>query len=131
MFNKIFLIITLLLFGFALMTVNIADAAVGEGSPAQQFEQGGLFENNFLVFLNWLFPFMIATATILAVIMIIFAGFRWMVGAVSPPQVEEAKTMIWAALIGLTIALFSYLVLNTINPNLVNPAQRFEQQQTQ
>lgn len=128
MFNKIF-IITLFISIFVFTAVNTAYGAEGVVEQFEQFEtQPG---SAFLNFLNWLFPFMIATATILAVIMIIFAGFRWMMGAVSPPQVEEAKNMIWAALIGLTIALFSYLVLNTINPNLVSPAQRFEQQQTQ
>jgi hypothetical protein len=46
------------------------------------------------------------------------AGFRWLASAGSANQVKEAQSMIWAALSGLSLALFSYLILNTINPNL-------------
>jgi len=58
-------------------------------------------------------------AGILAVGMIVYAGFLWMT---SPAigKIEEAKNRIWSAIIGVILLLASYLILNTINPDLVN-----------
>lgn len=88
-------------------------------SPAEQ----GLFSTRGdapLRFLSeWLYPGLIAASALLAVVMITIAGFQWMAGAVSPPQVDAAKKRIWAAAIGLTLALGSWLILYTINPDLI------------
>lgn len=122
MFNKFLIIffITSLALPLFLWASN---ANVGPGQaqtpPTEAAERFKGFQGNFLAFLAWLFPFMLAVATILAVLMLIFAGFRWMAGAISPPEVEEAKKMIWAAVGGLALALVSWLILNTINPDLV------------
>ena len=101
-----------------MLAIHFADAAQG---IVKQFEGFGKEPGQaFINFLVWLFPLMLASAMVLAVLMIIFAGFQWMAGAVSPPQVEEAKKKIWAAVIGLTLALTSFLILKTINPDLVS-----------
>ncbi|MCH7882804.1 hypothetical protein IIA95_00055 [Patescibacteria group bacterium] len=116
MFNKIFIIV--LLVSSFMLAIHFADAAQG---IVKQFEGFGKEPGQaFINFLVWLFPLMLASAMVLAVLMIIFAGFQWMAGAVSPPQVEEAKKKIWAAVIGLTLALTSFLILKTINPDLVS-----------
>ncbi len=84
--------------------------------PAWTTAKGG-----FITFLQWLFPVMIAAAAVVATLSIIFAGFQWMAGAISPPQVEAAKNRISAAVLGLAVALGSWLILNTINPVFTNP----------
>ncbi len=56
---------------------------------------------------------------VLAVLMIIVGGIEYM-STVSIGEKEGAKSRITNALFGLLLALASYLVLNTINPNLVN-----------
>ena len=63
---------------------------------------------------------MIAAATLTSVLVIIFAGFQWMTGAISPPQVEDAKKRIRSAVFGLILALLSFLILKTINPDLIS-----------
>ncbi len=58
-------------------------------------------------------------AGILAVGVIVYAGFLWMTSP-AIAKVEEAKGKISAAIAGVILLLASYLILNTINPDLVN-----------
>lgn len=60
----------------------------------------------------------IAVAAVLAVIVMVIAGIEYVGGAASPSARSDAKERIWGALIGLLIALGSFLVLNSINPDL-------------
>ncbi len=119
----ILIIIAILIASTALTAFAAADNTINAGNPSgcksdvcKQFET---FKGDLLGFLRWLFPIGIATAGALSVIMLIFAGFQWMAGAISPPQIEAAKSRITAALSGLFLALISWLVLYTINPDLV------------
>ena len=91
-----------------------------EAAPIPEVFQPGGAGAEIVTFLPWLFKFLLAAATVSAVLVITFAGFQWMVGAVSPPQIADAKSRIQAALIGLAIAFLSFLILQTINPALVN-----------
>ena len=63
----------------------------------------------------------ITVAVGLSILMITFGGFR-MATTDSVTNKEEGKEMINAAVIGLLIALFSYVILYTVNPELVNPS---------
>ncbi|MBI5786960.1 MAG: hypothetical protein HY446_00190 [Candidatus Niyogibacteria bacterium] len=110
----------------SVIAVNIlalapAFAAVADiGAPVvETFRAFGQTRQGFIAFLGWLFPLMLAVATIVAVVSLIWAGFEWMAGAVSPPQIESAQKRIWAAVTGLALALGSWLILNTINPDFV------------
>jgi hypothetical protein len=55
---------------------------------------------------------------ILAAIMIVYGGFRYMLSA-SLPEVETGKKIIQDSFIGLVVLLTSFLILKTINPQLV------------
>jgi len=110
-----------------IIAVNIlasapAFAAVADiGAPVvETFRAFGQTRQGFITFLSWLFPLMLAVATIAAVVSLIWAGFEWMAGAISPPQIESAQKRIWAAVSGLALALGSWLILNTINPDLLS-----------
>lgn len=61
----------------------------------------------------------IGTVGILAAIMIMYGGFRWLTSR-GGQAVSEAKDIIFSALIGLTLAFLSYAILYLINPNLLN-----------
>jgi|GEM_PF-3138866 len=50
----------------------------------------------------------------IAIIVIIYAGARWILAAGNMPQIKEAKNYIVNAFIGLTIALFGYLILSLL-----------------
>jgi len=50
---------------------------------------------------------------------LIYGGFRYLTSAGSPTAMADAKDQIFSALLGLIILLCSYLILTTINPELV------------
>lgn len=67
---------------------------------------------------NWL----VRIAGVLALLMIIWGGVQYtFFSTASPGKVEDAKYKIRQAIIGLLIVLASWLILNIINPELVNP----------
>ena len=60
----------------------------------------------------------IGTVGILASIMIMYGGFKWLTSR-GGQAVSEAKDIIFSALIGLTLAFLSYTILYLVNPNLL------------
>ncbi len=75
--------------------------------------------NNFGAFLNGMMKILISLGAVLAVLLIVIGGFQYITSA-SEGGKGSAKERIENALIGLAILLGSYLILNTINPDLVN-----------
>lgn len=70
-------------------------------------------------YIGVLYKYFVGIAAILAAIMILIGGFIWLTSAGNPSRVTQAKEFIVGALTGLFLTLFSYLILYTINPNLV------------
>ena len=63
----------------------------------------------------------IGLTTALSVLMIVYAGvFGYVGGATSPAARSTANTQIQGALLGLILAISSYLILNEINPDLLS-----------
>lgn len=60
----------------------------------------------------------LVVAAVLAVIMFVWGGIEYTISSV-PGIKTEGLNRIWAALGGLLIALTAWLILNTINPNLL------------
>jgi ABC-type dipeptide/oligopeptide/nickel transport system permease subunit len=59
-------------------------------------------------------------AAILTVIMLIIGGIQYMTAGGDPGKVGNAKDRIKNAVFGLLLVLASYLIVYTINPDLVN-----------
>jgi len=73
--------------------------------------------NNIGEYLNTMFRLAIGLCAALAVVMIIFSGVQYM-GSESIFGKTEAKSKVFSAVLGLLIALGSWVLLNTINPDL-------------
>ncbi|MEK7151901.1 MAG: hypothetical protein AAB773_00540 [Patescibacteria group bacterium] len=71
-------------------------------------------------YFNNIYRLMVGITGVLAVIMIVVGGLEYIASAANPSAKASAKNRIWAAIGGLLLALSSYLILQTINPNLVN-----------
>lgn len=71
-------------------------------------------------FIQYMYRYAIIIAGILGVVMVIRAGFSWITSGGSSDSISKAKQQIANAVIGITLAVLSYAVLNTINPYLVN-----------
>jgi type IV secretory pathway VirB2 component (pilin) len=70
-------------------------------------------------YFNTFFQVVIGLAAVLAVVMIIIEGIKYM-GSDSVFAKSEGKSGLVSALLGLVIALGAYALLNTISPRLVN-----------
>ncbi len=55
-----------------------------------------------------------------ACVMLLYAGFKYFSSAGNPSRAADARDQIQHALLGLMIVAGSYLILNTINPKLVD-----------
>ena len=71
-------------------------------------------------FIQDMYKYGLQLAGVLAVLMIIIAGFQWTVSGGNASTIESAKKRIGGAIVGLMIAILSYTILNTINPRTIN-----------
>ncbi len=62
----------------------------------------------------------VVIGSILAVMMIMIGGVMYLVGGLNPAMISRGKEYIVGAVTGLILLLGSYVLLNTINPNLIN-----------
>ncbi len=66
-----------------------------------------------------LFNMFLVIAGAAAFIMIVVGGFRYLTSMGNPSKMGDAKSQVFNALIGLVLLLASFLILNTIGPELV------------
>ncbi len=59
---------------------------------------------------------------ILAMILVLYAGFKWMTAGGKEEQVSDAKQMLIAGVIGLVIILFAYIIANFVINNIYGAA---------
>ncbi|GEM_PF-3915632 len=57
---------------------------------------------------------------VLAVVMVIFGGVKWVAAAGNPARINDAREIVNNAIIGLVIALTSVVLLSLLDPKLVN-----------
>jgi len=67
-----------------------------------------------------IFKYSIGIVGIIAAIVLMFGGVRWLTAGGNSGVVSEARTYIIGSLTGLLLSLGSFLLLSTINGNLVN-----------
>lgn len=70
-------------------------------------------------YIEGVYRLLIGAGALFAVVMIIIAGYQWMLSGGSADKTGAAKKRIWNASIGLVLALLSYIILNTISARLV------------
>lgn len=68
-----------------------------------------------------LFNFLLSFVGVGALVMIVVEGIRYMASAGDQSKIGESKRKIWNAVWGLILALISFLLLQTINPDLLKP----------
>lgn len=85
--------------------------------PLPGLDQSGT--SNFAGLVNTLFTLLISIGGLVAVAALVVGGITYMVSDVVDRK-SESKSRMYAAVWGLVLLLASYLILNTINPQLVN-----------
>jgi len=76
--------------------------------------------SGFPEYINYLFIFGLSLIAFLALVQMMIGGLTYILAAGNAAKVETAKDIIKQALLGLGLLLVSYLLLRTINPDLVN-----------
>lgn len=71
-------------------------------------------------YISKLYKFFVILAAMAAVFMLAVAGYRWMFAGGNSGAVDKAKETMRSALAGLLIALFSFTILEIINPELID-----------
>jgi hypothetical protein len=92
--------------------IEVIDPFIPGGKEATG---GGI---NLLV--NQAFTFFLVAAIVLSIVMIIYGGFRYVTSLDSGSAKDAAKKRIRGAVWGLLIVFSAYLILNTINPRILN-----------
>lgn len=94
----------------------------GVGLPGTQFEAGtevpvtGTTLGEYIAALYMFFAGIIGS---LGAVMVLWGGVQWMSAGGNTARVGEAKKTIYSALISMFIVFSAYVLLNTINPQLV------------
>lgn len=118
--KKILILSLVYLFCFGLF--DVVNAAVTLDTTYKLLEPlpiVGTNVSNFGVYLSQMFKLAISIAAVLAVLQLSIGGFKYMSEETFTGK-SDAKERITNALYGLVLILASYLLLNTINPDLVN-----------
>lgn len=117
--KKLSIAITLLAPYFAYaageVTYTLSSPIPGGGTGQQQISGA----DSLVQYIKFLFPFMLSIAAISALVMFITGGVQYALGGASPEQMKGARERISNAIWGLLLAVFSVLILQTINPELV------------
>ncbi len=69
-------------------------------------------------YINAVYKYALGLGVLIAVIMLMYAGFRWMSSFGNAKAVEEAKTMVGNSVFGLFLLFSAFTILYYINPEL-------------
>jgi len=87
--------------------------------PGSDFEKGVTTTPSIAKYVQGIYNYAIGIVGILAAVVLMWGGVVWLTSGGSAERVNSAKSWIGAALSGLVLVLTSYLILSTINPDLV------------
>lgn len=119
---------------FLLMTVSVFFPTAPAHAQAQfrpQVGVGGQFQEGTAVtvskstktiaeYLREIYKYMIGAVGILAAVVMMVGGIIWLTAGGNPDKIGQAKEWIGGSMLGLVIAFGAYMILATINPDLVN-----------
>jgi len=112
---------------------NLEPFAPQVSIPGSEFIQGNIvnvvslsddkkkiYADLFPKYVRAIYQFGVWTAVVLSILMVMVGGFQWSVAGGSSERVSNAKSTVSHALVGVTLALFSYGMLVMLNPRTVN-----------
>lgn len=73
-------------------------------------------DTSVLDYVNRGYQFFAIVGGLVAVIMLIWAGYRYMTSYGDPEKIADAKDIVEKSLIGLGLLILAALILNTVNP---------------
>jgi len=76
--------------------------------------------DNPFIYLKYFFSFIILISGIIGFLVLVVAGIRYLTSLGKPEKLQKAKKQLTSAFLGIILLLGSYIILYTINPNLVS-----------
>lgn len=116
--KKIFFIFLLLIIFYSLFFVHFALAGykIEVAIPGQVAAET---EVTLTDYIRYIYLFGLSLVGVAALGALVIGGFMYMLSDTVTSK-DEAKKYIWGAISGLVLGLAAYLILNTINPDLVS-----------
>jgi len=119
------LIILIFLFGGVALAQENNESGETEGGVELGAPIGGEDEpSNFADYVNTIYDFAVVAGTSLAVLVIIFAGYKYMASSGDPQSTAEAKELLVGAIVGLVLILLTRLILVSIDPRILEIPSR-------
>jgi hypothetical protein len=97
------------------ITKELEPGQYGPEAPVEEYWA----VKNLSCYLSGFYRYFAGVAGILATVMIMYGGVQYVISFGNPGRLQTAKDTIFSAMVGLVITLGSYIILYTINPNLV------------
>ncbi|MCK9439062.1 MAG: pilin [Patescibacteria group bacterium] len=131
---KIF-IVSLFLFNFSISLVSAEDETRSYSDPiifepqvtipGSNFIKGEPYEmesntTTLAKYVKAIYDYLLSIVGITAAIVLMIGGVMWLTAGGSSERVGQAKSWVSGSLTGLVLALTSYLIMQTINPQLVS-----------
>lgn len=100
--------------------IEIPNSAMSGKVPVGQPGADGFIRSDLLSnYIQAIYNYGLSIGGVLAVVMLMAGGLMWLVSGGDSGKISQAKTLITGSLVGLLILFGAYLILNTINPDLV------------
>lgn len=84
--------------------------------PLPDFAGGAVTNTTFYEYLVAVFRYFMILVGVLATVMVVYGGIKWVAAAGNPGRINDARDTINSAIIGIIIALTSVVLLNLISP---------------
>ena len=117
--GAILLVLSILLVGASAVNAQNPSAETYQFLAPLPFDEPTVNQGTFSNYLNGLFKFGLGLAVVLAIIMIVIGGVQYM-STDSVSNKKDGLQHVNAALGGLLLAIFAWLILRTINPAFLN-----------
>jgi len=102
-----------------LLSIGFASQASAGYVPLVQIPGVPEGEIDMSAYLVGMYNFLLSIVGIVAVIMLIIGGMKYITAAGNSATVSDAKDTIWSAIFGLMLALLSWVFVSTINPDVL------------
>lgn len=105
---------------FIINLIFVANIALGAYQPMENIPGTTTDISTFPAYVTAIYKFAIWAVGISSLFMVSIGGFMYFTAAGNTSKMEGGKRVIADAIYGLIGVLFAWLILNTINSNLVN-----------
>ena len=120
-FSLAILLIQILFLAFLLLTPKISQAITFKPQvPIGDFRSMEIDAYSIGEYIREIYKYAIGIVGIVAAAVIMWSGFSWIMAGGNPQKITEARSWLTGSLGGLVLAMTSFLVLNTINPALID-----------